>query len=145
MPMKYINGLIKWYADPTPPSAEERGMLRTGKDYNEARGDGREVWIGGERVPDVATHPAFAPIVNVRARIYDLGHEAGTADMLTYLDQQTAGRGVTPSRAAAAPARTGGKSGGRSTRSWTRRAAWSPGWVTRRSARCGRYSTGRTC
>ena len=53
-------------------------MLRTGKDYVESLRDGREVWIDGERVADVTTHPAFAPMVNVRARIYDLAHEDGT-------------------------------------------------------------------
>jgi 4-hydroxyphenylacetate 3-monooxygenase len=47
-------------------------VLRTGQDYIESLRDGREVWIDGERVEDVTTHPAFAPIVNVRARIYDL-------------------------------------------------------------------------
>ena len=73
-------------------------MLRTGQDYIESLRDGREVWIDGERVADVATHPAFAPIVNVRARIYDLGHEAGTADLLTYIDEQTAERCATTSR-----------------------------------------------
>ncbi len=52
-------------------------MLRTGKDYLESLRDGREVWIDGERVSDVPTHPAFAPMVSLRARIYDLGHEAG--------------------------------------------------------------------
>ena len=65
-------------------------MLRTGKDYIESLRDGREVWIDGERVSDVPAHPAFAPMVNLRARIYDLGHEAGTADLLTYTDEQSA-------------------------------------------------------
>ena len=54
-------------------------MLRTGQDYLESLRDGREVWIDGEQVADVTTHPAFAPMVNVRARIYDLGHESGSA------------------------------------------------------------------
>ena len=53
-------------------------MLRTGKDYIESLRDGREVWIDGEQVEDVPTHPAFAPVVNVRARIYDLAHQADT-------------------------------------------------------------------
>lgn len=59
-------------------------MLRTGKDYIESIRDGREVWIDGERVTDVPSHPAFAPIVNVRARIYDLAHQDGTRDLLSY-------------------------------------------------------------
>jgi 4-hydroxyphenylacetate 3-monooxygenase len=73
-------------------------VLRTGKDYIESLRDGREVWIDGERVQDVATHPAFAPVVNVRARIYDLGHEAATAGLLTYTDEQTAEPCATTSR-----------------------------------------------
>jgi hypothetical protein len=37
-------------------------MIRTGDDYRESIRDGREVWINGERVADVPTHPAFRPI-----------------------------------------------------------------------------------
>ena len=73
-------------------------MLRTGKDYIESLRDGREVWIDGERVTDVTTHPAFAPMVNLRARIYDLGHEAATRDLMTYADEQSAERCATTSR-----------------------------------------------
>ncbi len=64
-------------------------MIRTGEEYKESLADGREVWIDGERVSDVATHPAFKPIVEVRARIYDLAHEAGTAATMTYADHET--------------------------------------------------------
>src|SRR6202046_1457902 len=73
-------------------------VLRTGRDYIESLRDGREVWIDGEQVEDVTTHPAFAAIVNVRARIYDLAHEAGLADLLTYVDEDTAERCATTSR-----------------------------------------------
>ena len=73
-------------------------MLRTGQDYISSLRDGREVWIDGERVEDVPTHPAFAPMVNVRARIYDLGHESATAGLLTYIDEPTAERCATTSR-----------------------------------------------
>ena len=52
-------------------------MIRTGAEYRESIRDGREVWIDGERVDDVTTHPAFKPIVDVRARIYDLGPRGG--------------------------------------------------------------------
>jgi len=73
-------------------------VLRTGKDYIESLRDGREVWIDGEQVEDVPTHPAFAPVVNVRARIYDLAREAGPRDLLTYVDDQSAERCATTSR-----------------------------------------------
>src|SRR6266704_918096 len=99
MPVNYTNGLMRWYAPSKKSSrAEERKVLRTGKDYIESLRDGREVWIDGEQVTDVATHPAFAPMVSVRARIYDLGHEAGTAGLLTYTDDETAERCATTSR-----------------------------------------------
>jgi 4-hydroxyphenylacetate 3-monooxygenase len=83
-------------------------VLRTGPDYISSLRDGREVWIDGERVEDVPTHPAFAPMVNVRARIYDLGHEAASAGLLTYIDEPTAER-CAP---AAHPRRLAGQAGG---------------------------------
>jgi 4-hydroxyphenylacetate 3-monooxygenase len=61
-------------------------MIRTGEEYRQSLADGREVWIDGERVGDVTTHPAFKPIVDVRARIYDLAHEPGAAATMTYVD-----------------------------------------------------------
>ena len=62
-------------------------MIRTGDQYRESIRDGREVWIDGERVEDVTTHPAFKPIVDVRARIYDMAHEEATRDAMSYVDE----------------------------------------------------------
>jgi 4-hydroxyphenylacetate 3-monooxygenase len=73
-------------------------MIRTGEEYRESIRDGREVWIDGERVEDVTTHPAFRPIVDVRARIYDLAHEAGTQDVMSYVDAETGERCPTGSK-----------------------------------------------
>ena len=64
-------------------------MIRTGEEYRQSLADGREVWIDGEQVKDVTTHPAFKPIVDVRARIYDLAHQPGTAAAMTYVDGAT--------------------------------------------------------
>ncbi len=61
-------------------------MLRTGAQYLDGIRDGREVYIDGERVRDVTTHPALAPIVAARARIYDMAHEPRHADLLGYAD-----------------------------------------------------------
>ena len=61
-------------------------MLRTGDDYRDSLRDGRAVWIEGERVADVPSHPAFRPIVDARARIYDLAHETGLREVLTLAD-----------------------------------------------------------
>lgn len=57
--------------------------LMTGKEYRESLNDGREVYIDGEKVENVATHPAFKPIVDVKARMYDMAFEAEYADKLT--------------------------------------------------------------
>ena len=59
-------------------------MIRTGEHYRESIRDGREVWINGEKVKDVTRHPMFKPLVDIRARIYDMQHEAATRDVMTY-------------------------------------------------------------
>ena len=61
-------------------------MLRTGQNYRESLQDGRVVWMNGERVDDVANHPAFKPLVDVRAHIYDMAKDATHERMLTYKD-----------------------------------------------------------
>jgi 4-hydroxyphenylacetate 3-monooxygenase len=58
-------------------------MIRTGDQYRASIRDGREVWINGERVRDVTTHPAFRPLVDARARIYDMAHDPRTAARMT--------------------------------------------------------------
>ena len=48
---------------------------RTGAEYLEGlRGDGREVWLGGERVREVTEHPAFAGSLRGMAGFYDWQH-----------------------------------------------------------------------
>jgi 4-hydroxyphenylacetate 3-monooxygenase len=64
-------------------------MIRTGESYRESIRDGRQVWIDGEKVRDVPTHPVFKPIVDVRARMYDMAHEAEYRELLAYHDGVT--------------------------------------------------------
>mgnify|MGYP000427179270 CR=1 FL=1 len=59
-------------------------MIRTGEQYRDSLRDGREVWINGERVKDVTRHPQFKPLVDIRARIYDMQHEEKTQEIMTY-------------------------------------------------------------
>jgi 4-hydroxyphenylacetate 3-monooxygenase len=74
-------------------------MIRTGDEYRDSLQDGREVWIDGERVADVTTHPAFKPIVDARARIYDLAHEPATRDVMSYEEQgERCATGLKPPR-----------------------------------------------
>ena len=62
-------------------------MIRTGDEYRESLRDGREVWIDGESVPDVTAHPMFRPLVDVRARIYDMQHDPATSGTMTWRDE----------------------------------------------------------
>src|SRR5471030_3328867 len=61
-------------------------MIRTGAQYRDSLRDGREVYIGGERVKDVTTHPMFKPLVDIRARFYDMQHEPATRDLMSFRD-----------------------------------------------------------
>ena len=64
-------------------------MIRNGEEYRESLRDGREVWLGGEKVKDVPSHRAFKPIVDARARIYDLAHDAKTKSCMVYRDEES--------------------------------------------------------
>ena len=69
-------------------------MIRTGEEYRASLRDGREVWMSGERVHDVTTHRQFRPLVDARARIYDMAHEDATRDVVS-----AGRRGRVPGRA----------------------------------------------
>src|SRR6185369_5672198 len=55
----------------------------TGQEYLESLRDGREVFIQGERVDDVTTHPAFRNAARSIARLYDALHDAKSRAVLT--------------------------------------------------------------
>jgi 4-hydroxyphenylacetate 3-monooxygenase len=55
----------------------------TGDEYLESLRDGREIWIYGERVKDVTTHPAFRNSVRMVARLYDALHDPKTKGAIT--------------------------------------------------------------
>ena len=58
-------------------------MIRTGAQYRDSIRDGRVVYIDGERVKDVAQHPMFKPLVDIRARIYDMQHDEKSKPAMT--------------------------------------------------------------
>jgi len=64
----------------------------TGRRYLESLRDRREVWIDGERVEDVTTHPAFKDMVGELARVYDLQNSPHYRDEMTCIDPTTAQR-----------------------------------------------------
>ncbi|MGY3604145.1 MULTISPECIES: 4-hydroxyphenylacetate 3-hydroxylase family protein [unclassified Bradyrhizobium] len=61
-------------------------MIRTGEEYKQGIRDGREVWVDGERVDDVTTHPALKPIIDIKARMYDMAREERYSGDLTYVE-----------------------------------------------------------
>jgi aromatic ring hydroxylase len=64
---------------PTPPL--------TGDRYLESLRDGRSVYIDGERVEDVTTHPAFRNSARSIARLYDALHDPEQGRMLLGVDR----------------------------------------------------------
>jgi 4-hydroxyphenylacetate 3-monooxygenase len=59
-------------------------MIRTGNQYLDSIRDGREVYINGGRVKDVSQHSMMKPLIDIRARIYDMQHEASSRALLAY-------------------------------------------------------------
>src|SRR5690348_4648898 len=76
------------------PSSSRRGSNPmtapyTGKQYLESLRDGREIWIYGERVKDVTTHPAFRNTVRMLARLYDALQDTSNAERKSTLCTET--------------------------------------------------------
>ena len=59
------------------------GRPFTGAEYLASLNDGREVYIYGERVENVATHPAFRNSARTIARLYDALHDPKQKEVLT--------------------------------------------------------------
>src|SRR5262247_4738274 len=59
------------------PEAIVAGKKRpfTGAEFLESLRDGREVYIYGDRVKDVTTHPAFRNTARMLARLYNALHD----------------------------------------------------------------------
>ena len=80
-----------------------KGRPFTGAEYLASLRDGREVYIYGERVDDVTTHPAFRNAARSIARLYDALHDPKTKDVLTC--RPTPARAATPTSSSASRAR----------------------------------------
>jgi aromatic ring hydroxylase len=55
----------------------------TGEEYIESIRDRREIYLYGDRVKDVTTHPAFRNSARMTARLYDALHDPKTREVLT--------------------------------------------------------------
>jgi 4-hydroxyphenylacetate 3-monooxygenase len=60
--------------------------LRTGAAYKQSLRDGRAVWVAGERVDDVTSHPALGPGIDLIAGMFDDQHDPNLQEITTYLD-----------------------------------------------------------
>jgi 4-hydroxyphenylacetate 3-monooxygenase len=69
------------------PATRPLGAM-TGQRYVDSLHDGREVWLDGQRVDDVTTHPAFRDMVHALADVYDL-QNGQYRDEMTYVDAES--------------------------------------------------------
>src|SRR5512134_2582724 len=81
-------------------SGENIGAVRcdrpqNGAEYLESLRDGREVYIYGERVDDVTTHPAFRNSARMTARLFDALHDPTRRDKLLVPTDVEGGNGRT--------------------------------------------------
>ena len=58
-------------------------MIRKGSDYIDSIRANRDVYMNGEKVKDITKHPMFKPIIDIRAKIYDMQHDAKFKDIMT--------------------------------------------------------------
>ncbi|NIJ12004.1 4-hydroxyphenylacetate 3-monooxygenase [Saccharomonospora amisosensis] len=69
---------------PAPVSSGSRTTRpMTGEEYVESLRDGREVFLYGDKVDDVTTHPAFRNSVRMTARLYDSLHDPEQQHVVT--------------------------------------------------------------
>jgi aromatic ring hydroxylase len=57
--------------------------IRRGAEYLESLRDGRRLWLMGQRVEDVTSHPALAGCARSVAAVYDLQHDVAYQELLT--------------------------------------------------------------
>ena len=66
---------------------------RTGREYLDGlREQDREIWLGGERVKDVTTHPGLAGGARAIASLYDMQCDPKFRDEMTYTSPSTGDR-----------------------------------------------------
>jgi 4-hydroxyphenylacetate 3-monooxygenase len=66
--------------------------MRGGREFRESLRDGRSVYLDGQRVKDVTTHPAFAEPIRQVALLYDRAREEWDPATTTYLEPSTGQR-----------------------------------------------------
>jgi 4-hydroxyphenylacetate 3-monooxygenase len=56
---------------------------RTGREFLKGLSKPREIWVGDDKVSDIASHPAFAGAAKTIAQIFDLQHQARDVCLMT--------------------------------------------------------------
>jgi 4-hydroxyphenylacetate 3-monooxygenase len=64
-------------------------MTRSGQDYIAGLRDDRAIFVDGQRVTDVADHPAFRHAIRSVARLYDIAASPEHRDVMTYPSPRT--------------------------------------------------------
>ena len=65
----------------------ETNQLMTADSYLESLDDGREIWFDGEKIGNVAEHPAFRNAARSMSRLYGALHDPDLQDGLTTVDK----------------------------------------------------------
>src|SRR5690606_29133868 len=81
--------LVRWVPNDQRPRNGGRPMTRSGQDYLDGLDDGRRVYIDGELVDDIRSHPAFAGAVASVAKLYDVADDPAHRDLLTFTSPTT--------------------------------------------------------
>jgi 4-hydroxyphenylacetate 3-monooxygenase len=63
--------------------------MRTGSEYLRSLRDGRAIFVDGERVKDVTTHPAFREAARSVARLFDIAAAPENRELMTYPSPKT--------------------------------------------------------
>jgi 4-hydroxyphenylacetate 3-monooxygenase len=80
---------------PVKPAMKDEGAgefrmpLRTGAEYLKSLDDGRRVFVGGERVGNVAEHPAFRQAARSIASLYDIAAAPESRERMTFASPKT--------------------------------------------------------
>ena len=114
---------------PDTTGAVKVSRPQNGAEYLDSLRDGREVYLYGERVKDVTTHPAFRNTARMVARLYDALHDPKRKDKLTGADRHRQRRhdaavlqGAEDARGSRSPAATPSPNGRSITYGWMGRA-----------------------
>ena len=59
-------------------------MTRNGQHYLDSLRDGRSIFLDGQAVDDVTTHPAFAQAAKSVAKLYDYQNEPEHIELMTF-------------------------------------------------------------